>query len=825
MKKTIILSCLASLALSSMAQDNLLANKPIYTLGEPKTWTYGEQVEKFNVDDLQKIVAEPANTSNVFLYPEKGDLSADPTNQNVVGIQGFYIDMGASHEVGSVTTTWEGAAADSYVIYLTNEVPTLDILKETPTYSVTGLGQYTENTAVLDPGSKGRYLVFQPTKATNYGWGVKIRSISARAPEEDVLTTFKVSPSILSYGVETEMTFIALNQLGLDISDQIEISCDGDGDYSYADGKLTINSGKTVTLTAVLGDDSLMATVYAAVAPEVPSFPEVKTAVFSNGVNGDNAKVIWSTGYNGGAVNQGQMTFDNGTVAQQFNDTRCVFFSNSLTTGAWNGNIFPAELGYKTLHLDVFGTSDSEFSIEFEGVENLDGGRTYFYNLVPGEWNSIDVDIEGATKLNNLSIRFTEANMSDILLTNIYFAPVYDESDNEAPVFDGEVIATPADDSVVLSFTAADDMSEEVTYNVRIDGTSYNVTKPSGEKVEFTFSGLDGGTDYEAVVLATDGKNVSEKTVSFNTSGQPAPYAASVVLTANGPVDITVDETVKLTAAVYDQYGETMNVKATLIGDNLDANGVFSTEEKGVYPVYAEYAGVESEIIYINVIANGGDRVFPLEYKTYFGDEEITVDTNPFIGQSNTKAIQEWWGEDQGKSFVIDLTNAKGEACYVDLDMLKIHWEAACPKDYTVVLESIDGEKQTVNFEGREFDGSNPVDRIVSSTYNGESGRARINQTGNATSLSKIHKITITPTSRTETGENANYSTKLYGLSLYGTASSGMPTGVNSIGSIDDADDGTVEYYTLQGVKVNGKPAAGIYIVRKGKNTYKRVIR
>lgn len=139
MKKTLIFATLATLALGAMAQDNLFEGKSVYPLGEPKVWTYEDQTETFDVEALAKIM-NTENKDNVFLYPEKGALSDDKTNQNVIGIQGFYVDMGESQEVASVRTTWEGAAADSYDIYVTDEVPTLDILETAPTYTVTGLG-------------------------------------------------------------------------------------------------------------------------------------------------------------------------------------------------------------------------------------------------------------------------------------------------------------------------------------------------------------------------------------------------------------------------------------------------------------------------------------------------------------------------------------------------------------------------------------------------------------------------------------------------------------------------------------------------------------
>ena len=175
MKKLLLSALMSVLALGVYAADNLLAGKPVYLLGEAKTWAKADGTTyTMNVDDLKKVTNDPANTANIYLFPEGGYETDD---NKAVGIQAFYVDMQASCKIESVYTTWEGAAADSYMIYVTDETPAISILDTDPVYSVSGLGQFTENTAKFT--AEGRYLVFVPTNATNYGWGVKIRSIQA----------------------------------------------------------------------------------------------------------------------------------------------------------------------------------------------------------------------------------------------------------------------------------------------------------------------------------------------------------------------------------------------------------------------------------------------------------------------------------------------------------------------------------------------------------------------------------------------------------------------------------------------------------------------
>lgn len=606
MKRLIHLIALSAIAISASAQDNLLAEKPIFTLGEAKTWTYEDQSVTFNTDDLSKIVAVPTNTSNVFLYPEQGALSNDPANQ-AIGIQGFYIDLGEVMEVGTVTTTWEGAAADSYEIYLTDATPTLAILDTEATYTVAGLGQYTENTAVLPAGAKGQYLVFQPTKATNYGWGVKIRSISATAPVNDVLTTFNVTPGIVALGEQTKVALTFLNQLGIAIpAENVSVSVSDNAEF--ADGLLTVVSGASATFTATMDQVSLTATVYVATAPEIPAATSIKTPIFTNGVTDDNSTAEFTVAYNGGAVNNGMIEFENGTVAQSFGNTQCVFFSNSATTGAWNGNINPSAEGYRSLCLDVFASKAVAGTIEFESVENLEGGHTFNFTLEAGKWNPIEVDVRGATKLGNLSIRFTEANKCDILLANIYFTPAYVEGDTEAPVL-SEITAEASMTSVALSFSATDDKNETIYYTITVGDKAYNVSGTSGETINYTVTGLDATTEYEISVVASDGLNTSQpKTVTVTTTGVPD----SPQLTGEN-FDLVYSSWLSTDLPSFDAWGSTgkMGVLTTESGNEALYFSNFNGQWGGIVDLAIELAD-NSETLNIDVFTDGVDGTFDL---------------------------------------------------------------------------------------------------------------------------------------------------------------------------------------------------------------------
>ncbi|MDE6126779.1 MAG: hypothetical protein K2G30_07475, partial [Muribaculaceae bacterium] len=488
--KATAIAAVAIMSPTAAAQD-LLAGKPIYPLGEPMTWSNGDASYTFVADDLAKLVATPQNTANVFLYPENGAINT-PENQQK-GAQPFYVDMEADMEVGSVTTTWEGAAANSYNIYLTETEPTAETLATTPAYTATGLGQYTLNSAVLPDGSHGRYLVFQVTDATNWGWGVKIRSIAAAAPAADELTGFTVAPSFATIATPTPVSMTFTNQLGTAIAAE-KVSVSVSDNATFADGVLTINSGDAALFTASMGDVELTATVYAVSAPAVPDSEQILTPIFTNGKTEYNGTAGFIVAYNGGAKELGRITFPDGEVAAGFADTRCVFFYNNSAEimGGWDVDINPTEKNYGALHIDIFATKNVSGNVVFERTTAI--GDNHPITLKAGEWNSIEIPLAGETMLHTMSVRFDDTNVSDILVSNIYFSPLVDSGDEDAPVF-GEISAEASMTGVTLSFSATDAASR-IYYTIS-DGTRSFVTNAvSGENVTYTVSGLAPDTDY-----------------------------------------------------------------------------------------------------------------------------------------------------------------------------------------------------------------------------------------------------------------------------------------------------------------------------------------
>lgn len=648
--KVAMLTVISAVSLPSIAQENLLAEKPIYTLGEAKTWTLGENSYSFNVSDLAKLVAVPTNTANVYLFPEEAGPWNTPENLEI-GIQGFYVDMTKSQEVRTVITTWEGAAANALNIYVTDAVPTLDILNSEPTYSATGLGQYQEKTFLLPEGTKGRYLVLQPTDATNYAWGVKIRSIAATAPSESVLTSFSVSPSFVVAGATTPVTYTIKDQLGLDMT--ADVSVEG----GSLDGDILTIDGDYATFTATAGDVTMQSVVYAVRAPQVPEVTAIKTPIYTNAVTEYNGTSGFIVAYNGGAKELGRLSWPNGEVAAAFGDTKCVFFYNNSgeIMGGWDIDINPTEKGYGSLHLDVFATRDVTGNVEFERTVTI--GDKFQITLEAGKWNSVNVPLMGETLIHTMSIRFNEENASDIVLSNIYFAPLLADGDEEAPVL-GEVTVDPKMSGATFTLTATD-RSQYVYYSIQIGDNHYVCNGLAGSEVTYTVTGLSADTDYVAYITVGDGVNVSEpKEVTFRTLSLPAPpvptHAAEKVRAIFSPYYGVA------ALPVFDNWGSAAWAAPLEIGDEtvLSLNN-YQGQWGGLVNFEIDAAALHAEYVHIDVLGSATDGKLVV-YPVWTGKEgtHVEVDVKADRWNSYDFALADDFAYTDGNIFQFAMTNS-----------------------------------------------------------------------------------------------------------------------------------------------------------------------
>lgn len=268
--------------------------------------------------------------------------------------------------------------------------------------------------------------------------------------------------------------------------------------------------------------------------------------------------------------------------------------------------------------------------------------------------------------------------------------------------------------------------------------------------------------------------------------------------------NIATDETVTLSATVYDQFDAAMegiDVVYYVDGVALDSDK-FQPETTGLYSVVAKAGEISSEEYLLNVVANKDNKIASTRY-------EVTAEEPVEIKEGNGNIFWNNPTEDMGKS--VTFTYAKS----FDFTLIKLHWETACASDYTVVAKDVNGnEWQIFEVVDRPYSGANEYDRIYSASAP-ESTALRANGVHDSANLTGIKSITITPTAFKH---NAAWETKLLSVDAYAT--DGTASGVAAVAAEDTA--APVDVYNVAGMLVRRQAApadavknlpAGVYIV------------
>ena len=523
MKKLLLVTVALLATLTTFAQTNLTSGKTVYPLGGLKSFLPDDVVTE---DNLQKITQD-GNTSNVFLFPENG---ANLDYNKTLGIQGFYIDLGEAKSIGAIQSTWEGADCGAN-IYLTNTEPAADgsLTGETLIATFDNAQESAKNVAVTAENS-GRYIVFVPTVATNYAWGVKIRTFAAFEKEVSVLTSFEVSPSTVKLNEETALTLSPKDQLGLTITDGVT--------YGVSSGTLNGNlftpaAVGNVTITATYNGVSIPATIKViniSAPTENPTEPTdlaasviaVYSAKYGKGINESNPG--WGVG--GGAPNPFYTSVEEVEIA---NGHKVVHVKgtgfNSRTAGG-------AEItsDYSKVYVALYPFSATQAKIF---GDNLYGNAKTVDGLVPGQWNYISVDNTGRFP-NYMLVELV--GETEFYLDHFYAAKPAVE-DDEAPVLETAELAAAGIGSLTLKLKATDNKSAQVTYVITDQNNAVYTTKGnSGAEITFAVGDLAFDTEYTLSIIAKDdnenasaAQTVTGTTTALTAAPVPTKDAADVI--------------------------------------------------------------------------------------------------------------------------------------------------------------------------------------------------------------------------------------------------------------------------------------------------------
>ena len=529
MRKTLLLLFALLGTMAGLAQTNLTSGKTVVPLGGLKSFL---PVGAVTEDNLQKITQD-GNTDNVFLFPQNGENLA--YNQTL-GIQGFYIDLGESKSIGAIQSTWEGADCGAN-IYVTDTEPAADgsLTGETLIATFDNAQESAKNVAVAVENS-GRYIVFVPTVATNFGWGVKIRTFAAFEKEASVLTSFEVSPSTVKVNEETELTLSPKDQLGLVITEGVSYTASSG---TLEGNKFTTSEVGDITITASYNGVEKTAIIKAiniSAPTENPTEPTdlaanviaVYSAKYGKGINESNP--TWGVG--GGAPNPLYASVEEVEIA---NGHKVVHVKgtgfNSRTAGGVGitndySKVYVALYPFSATQAKVFGDN------AYAKAQTVD-------NLVPGQWNYIVLDNE--ENLPNYML-VELVGETEFYLDHFYAAKPAVE-DDEAPVLETAELAAAGIGSLTLKLKATDNKSAQVTYVITDQNNAVYTTKGnSGAEISFAIGDLAFNTEYTLSIIAKDdnenasaAQTVTGTTTALTAAPVPTKDADDVIALFSNP--------------------------------------------------------------------------------------------------------------------------------------------------------------------------------------------------------------------------------------------------------------------------------------------------
>lgn len=350
----------------------------------------------------------------------------------------------------------------------------------------------------MPANTKVRYIKFEATNAVNYGWGVKMREFQVFKNEPTVLTTFTYDNTFVKTGEPFTITALDQYDDNFTVDNYTLTNAEKVGDNQFKakeEGKVVIAAGdKKIILNAVSKDE----TAYnAPITDEV-----VHDGTQGTAPNGQVSQSDWNQHY--GKLN----IFD-------FDGNKMLAVTNVGTFGVHNGNI--TGTGFTKLHFNIYSTKavdDAYVKLDQDPSSDL---QKIDFKLKEG-WNSIDLDITGATVFTTWVQLYLgtagSAENPDILLDNVYFSKgtvevVEDVTVAKEPnargfyavtgvALKGETISAALSDP---SITAYDFTGLKLKA-----GNSYTV-KPANPNALIYVAG-DGGNDFKPTADWGETKNV-----------------------------------------------------------------------------------------------------------------------------------------------------------------------------------------------------------------------------------------------------------------------------------------------------------------------------
>lgn len=280
---------------------------------------------------------------------------------------------------------------------------------------------------------------------------------------------------------------------------------------------------------------------------------------------------------------------------------------------------------------------------------------------------------------------------------------------------------------------------------------------------------------------------------------------------------VLVGEKVLLSAVATDSEGHYLpagDAEYTVAGGayTLEGSAITLIKEKGVRTVTATVDGLETSIT-ITAFASAEATNLAYGLTGIVNPVMIQAGSIENVTDDNRESQLEWaCGETEEHYFILDLCNGDDTSDGYYIEALDVYFEGAYASEFSVTLSSAAPAEL----------GTNGTSSLSAATENVVFTNEKADtQHYFAQDPKGTHRYV---TLRTTKALNTGWGIKLRDLKVYGTLSepSSITTGVENV-TVEDTD-GAVEYYNLNGVRVEN-PAAGLYIRRQGNKVTKVLVK
>lgn len=338
---------------------------------------------------------------------------------------------------------------------------------------------------------------------------------------------------------------------------------------------------------------------------------------------------------------------------------------------------------------------------------------------------------------------------------------------------------------------------------------------------EFGAQEMDGGTAISHY-FAYSGGVVDSRTPYTNWGMEktaPVIGEAANLRFNVSKTNVQLNEDILLTAVLTDAEGHYLPANDVEYSANssyvvIEGNIARITEIKGTYTITAKAAGFEASAN-VTAFATESSSDLIAGVQGVVNPEYIQAGEVGHVTDGNLGTQLEWaCGTTHEHYIIFDLTggDAAHEGYYIEA--VNVIFEGAYAKRFTVELSN-----EAPAELGGASAGAPRRAAAAATTFANETEGTEHVFTQNPEGQHRYVAL------RTQEAVNAGWGIKLKELQVYGSTEKpgGTSTILNSI-SVDNDEDAPVEYYNLNGVRVEN-PAAGIYIRRQGTTVSKVIVK